>query len=63
MLYVILIMLLESDSQTTQQDSNRLSETLEALKWTFFPRPRKITKMSKKNIDLSSKSGKILEKN
>ena len=63
MLYVILIMLLESDSQTTQQDSNRLSETLEALQWTFFPHPRKITKMSKKNIDLSSKSGKILEKN
>lgn len=41
MLYVVLIMLLESDSQTTQQDSNRLSETLEALKWTFFPHPKK----------------------
>ena len=63
MLYVVLIMLLESGSQTTQQDSNRLRETLEALKWTFFPHPKKITKMSTKNIDLSSKSGKILEKN
>ena len=63
MLYVILIMLLLSDSQTTQQDSNRLNETLKALKWTFFHNPRKITKLSEKNIDPSSKSGKISEKN
>lgn len=58
MLYVILIMLLESDSQTTQQDSNRLSETLEALKWTFFPHPRKITKMSKKILTFLQNQGK-----
>ena len=63
MLNVFLIMLLLSDSQTTQQDSNRLSETLEACKMDSFYTIQRNYENVRKNIFLPLKSGKTSEQN
>ena len=60
MLYVILIKLLLSDSQTTEQDSDRLSETLEACKMDSFSTiPGKSRKCQEKYFS-SFKTRKLL---